>query len=57
MQTLLPQAGSPLIDAGDPTACWATDQRGGSRVGVCDLGAVEYGASVMRVYLPLVVRP
>lgn len=57
MQTLLPQAGSPLIDAGDPTACWATDQRGGSRVGMCDLGAVEYGASVMRVYLPLVVRP
>lgn len=57
MQTLLPQAGSPLIDAGDPTACWATDQRGGSRVGVCDLGAVEYGASVMRVYLPMVVRP
>lgn len=57
METLLPQTGSPLIDAGDPTACWATDQRGGSRVGVCDLGAVEYGASVMRVYLPLVVRP
>lgn len=57
MQTLLPQTDSPLIDAGDNTACWATDQRGGSRVGACDLGAVEYGASVMQVYLPLVVRP
>lgn len=56
MQTLLPQTGSPLIDAGDPTACWATDQRGGGRVGVCDLGAVEYGASMIRVYLPVVVR-
>jgi predicted outer membrane repeat protein len=57
MQTLLPLPGSPLIDAGDPTFCNATDQRGGGRLGVCDLGAVEFGASVMRVYLPLVIRP
>jgi hypothetical protein len=58
MQTLLPQAGSPLIDAGDPTACWATDQRGGSRVGSVRLWARwSMGRSVMRVYLPMVVRP
>lgn len=57
MQTMLPKAGSPLLDIGDPAACSATDQRGGDRVGVCDLGAVEFGASVMRVYLPMVIRP
>ncbi len=56
MNTILPQAGSPLIDAGDPTACNATDQRGASRVGACDLGAVEYGALAARVYLPMVQR-
>ncbi len=45
MQTMLPLAGSPVIDAGD--ACSATDQRGIARpVGAaCDIGAVEYGAS------------
>ena len=36
---LLPN--SPAIDAGDPAACPATDQRGLARVGVCDIGAVE----------------
>lgn len=56
MQTLLPQAGSPLIDAGDPAACEATDQRGASRVGLCDLGAVEYGAAAVALYLPLLGR-
>ncbi|MCB9136118.1 MAG: hypothetical protein H6636_11870 [Anaerolineales bacterium] len=56
MNTIMPQAGSPLIDAGDPAACIATDQRGASRVGTCDLGAVEYGAMVPRVYLPLVQK-
>jgi len=41
MKTIMPLAGSPLIDAGD--ACVTTDQRGGARVGTCDIGAVEYG--------------
>lgn len=54
MQTLLPQPGSPLIDAGDPTSCQATDQRDASRVGVCDLGAVEYGARAFAVLMPLI---
>ena len=36
--------GSPAIDAGDPTTCLSTDQRGVSRPqGVaCDIGAYEY---------------
>lgn len=42
MQTIAPLAGSPLINAGN--LCGATDQRGGARVGVCDIGAVEFGA-------------
>ncbi len=41
--TLLPQAGSAAIDAGDLAHCPATDQRGVARpqAGVCDIGAVE----------------
>ena len=35
-------AASPAIDAGDPAACPATDQRGVARVGGCDIGAFEY---------------
>jgi CSLREA domain-containing protein len=45
-RALLP--GSPAIDAGDPgapgsggTACAATDARGASRTGTCDIGAYE----------------
>jgi hypothetical protein len=56
MQTIAPLAGSPVIDAGDVLACLTHDQRGGARVGVCDVGAVEYGAVVPRIYLPLVNR-
>jgi hypothetical protein len=57
MQTHLPQAGSPLVDAADATQCAVRDQRGGARVGVCDIGAVEYGASVARaLYLPVILR-
>ena len=56
MQTILPQAGSPLIDAGDPAQCNATDQRGAARVGTCDIGSVEYGAEAFALYLPAVVR-
>jgi hypothetical protein len=40
---LLP--GSPAIDAGDNTACPATDQRGVTRPlgAACDIGAYEFG--------------
>jgi len=60
-------AGSPAIDAGDPTNCPATDQRGFPRPidgdGVdgprCDMGAYEYEV-VMQIdfpiYLPMIVR-
>jgi hypothetical protein len=40
--TLLPLVGSPVINAGDDLSCLPTDQRGYSRVGVCDIGSVEY---------------
>jgi hypothetical protein len=54
--THMPQPGSPAIDfvaAGCPPP--TTDQRGASRnVAACDAGAVEYGAIISTVYLPLV---
>ena len=52
--THLPQAGSPAIDNG--SGCPATDQRGAARpVGpACDIGAVEYGALLPLLYLPLI---
>ncbi len=57
MNTRLPQAGSPLINAGNAARCTPLDQRGAPRVGVCDIGAVEHGASLQRtVYLPLLKR-
>jgi hypothetical protein len=56
MQTILPLSGSPLIDAGGSGDCPATDQRGAPRVGICDLGATEYGAAVYNIHLPMVVR-
>jgi len=43
-QTLALLAGSLAINAGDSTTCMPTDQRGYARVGVCDMGAFEYGA-------------
>ena len=57
---------SPAIDSGDNASCPTTDQRGaprpfdgdGDETAVCDIGAVEYGASTMLyVYLPIVVKP
>ena len=39
--TLLPLAGSPLIDHADSSSCSAHDQRGYVRSGACDIGAVE----------------
>ncbi len=56
MRTLLPLSGSPVINAGNAGICPAQDQRGANRVGVCDIGAVEYGALAHRMHLPLVVR-
>jgi hypothetical protein len=41
---------SPAINAGDPTTCKATDQRGAPRpAGGCDIGAFEYVAPVLAV--------
>ncbi len=36
--------GSAAINAGNAGTCTATDQRGVARVGVCDIGAVEFTA-------------
>ena len=57
--THMPQPGSPAIDfvaVGCPPP--ATDQRGAKRPAgaACDAGAVEYGAAVAMVYLPLVMK-
>ncbi len=49
--------GSAAIDAGNDTACPATDQRGASRSGVgthCDVGAFE--GTEFPLYLPLILR-
>ncbi len=46
-QTLSLQAGSPAINAGDDTAAPTTDQRGYPRVGTSDIGAYEYGSSLV----------
>jgi hypothetical protein len=35
-------AGSAVIDRGNPNACLQTDQLGNLRVGICDIGAVEF---------------
>jgi hypothetical protein len=35
-------AGSPVIDKGNPSACLQADQLGLLRVGICDIGAVEF---------------
>jgi hypothetical protein len=56
MKTILPQTGSPLINAGDPAVCLPLDQRGGARVGNCDIGAVEFGSALPWLYLPLLNR-
>ena|GEM_PF-1950084 len=39
--------GSPLIDKGNPNACLQTDQLGNLRVGICDIGAVEFRGPVL----------
>lgn len=39
--------GSPAINKG--SECTATDQRGAPRVGVCDIGAYEYGGNITAI--------
>ena len=41
--------GSPAINAGDDGACPFTDQRGYGRVGVCDIGAYEFGGAAVTI--------
>ncbi|NDJ78428.1 MAG: hypothetical protein GYB65_19435 [Chloroflexi bacterium] len=38
--------GSSATNAGDPTLCPSTDQRGAVRSAPCDIGAFEYGAEL-----------
>jgi hypothetical protein len=47
-------AGSLVIDRGNPDACPPTDQLGNPRVGICDIGAIEF-SSVFSIALD--VRP
>jgi len=58
--THLPNASSPVIDAGNPAGCIdqaseiiTRDQRGFLRIGICDIGAVE---RAFQLVLPLVRR-
>lgn len=65
--THLLRADSPAIDAGDNSACPATDQRGVARPldgddvagAICDIGAVEYDPATdgyEYLFLPLIMR-
>jgi len=51
----LPLAGSPLINTGY-SSCPVRDQRGALRPDACDIGAVEYGGLLPRVYVPLILK-
>lgn len=51
----LPQTGSPLINASTVT-CPEHDQRGAARIAACDIGAVEAGGLLPRVWLPVLQR-
>lgn len=48
----MPLVGSPLINAG--ASCPLHDQLGAQRPDQCDIGAVEYGGLLPRVYVPLI---
>jgi hypothetical protein len=50
---------SPAINSGNPVSCLSTDQRGVSRVGICDIGAYEYDPAfdpVSYLFLAIVFR-
>lgn len=40
-------AASPAIDSANPEACPETDQLGNPRIGICDIGAVEFTGSLL----------
>jgi hypothetical protein len=59
--THMPLAGSLVRDNATGVRCPPTDQRGASRSGAgtgsnCDVGSVEYGASLPWAYIPFIVR-
>jgi hypothetical protein len=51
----LPLPGSPLVNAGYHT-CPERDQRGALRPDACDIGAVEFGGLLRRLFLPQLLR-
>ncbi len=50
-----PLPGSPLIDHAGP-GCSPTDQLYALRPNACDIGAVEFGGLLPRIFVPLVLR-
>jgi hypothetical protein len=48
---------SPAVDAGNPTFCPPADQLGHLRVGVCDVGAVEFQPSTPPQAVAIDIRP
>jgi hypothetical protein len=50
-----PLAGSPLINQAGP-GCSVTDQRHALRAGACDIGAIEFGGLLPRLFVPLLKR-
>lgn len=55
-QTFLPDADSPALDKIPQNVCTASDQRRGLRVAPCDIGAVERGALLPTLYLPILIQ-
>lgn len=50
----MPLSGSPLIN--NAFNCPPIDQRGATRPDSCDIGAVEYGGLLPRLYVPLLLK-
>lgn len=50
----LPLPGSPLINSA--FNCPETDQRGATRRDACDIGAVEFGGMLARLYVPAILH-
>jgi hypothetical protein len=51
----MPLAGSPLINHGGP-ACSLTDQIYAPRPDACDIGAIEFGGLLPRLFVPLILK-